>query len=631
MMKVYHNAFLDFFRFPKEPVVIDNIVKLRIAILKEINVNITNVFFCYNYANEWDREYKVEMMYESEDESYKYYVCSIKISEIRTIYYFFTVEYIERLNDIDYKKKVFVEKVGDINSPEFNQAYVSSNNFYNISKWELLFYDNSKFADTRKVSEIYYSIFPDRFNRSFKYVPDKLVKGRVIHNDFNELPVYLPNRDGIVENNDFFLGNIAGIIEKLEYLKALNVTIIYINPIFYAKSNNRYDTLDYLQIDPYLGSEDDFYELCRLAHSYDMKVIIDFVPNHVSNMSEYSKKYSRGTCWWGISDLVEIDLNSPDVQNFFFNEVIYKWLDDTNGNCHKADGIRCDVADEYPLSFIYNLYSRVKAINKNKIVIFEVWEHASNKNVCGLRNYVQGNMCDGVMNYELKDAIFAFICFGNALYFTNVCKSQIQTYPKEARQNMMNIADTHDSIRLITNIGNRPYVQKGDFRNPDILAQDRKWQVDNMFMSKEEYDIAVEKLKLFVMVQYSVFGNPVIYYGTEVGMEGYLDPTNRRCHIFDKGDTKLLDFYQRIGTFRKNTSYLAYANMRFITIEDGFVVYERYTDNESLIIAVNVSDTKKSIKDFLNYNIVLCSGTVSNEYLQPYSAVYLEKIKEKRG
>lgn len=626
-MKIIHDAFLNFFRFPNEPVVLSNSVMLKVAIEKKSDIKISKVCLRYNFANEWDREYVVNMNYESEDYEFMYYVCNVSINEIRTIYYFFTVEYLEKVNGNYFNKFVFVEKIGDLNSPMFNKAYICPING-NISKWELSFYDNTKFTPVRDVAEVYYSIFPDRFFKSPNYIADvSSIPSRVIHNDnFLELPVYLPNRDGIVENNDFFLGNLKGITEKMDYFDSLNVTILYINPIFYAKSNHRYDTLDYLKIDPFLGNEEDFYELCKVAHEHGKKVIIDFVPNHVSSSSDYARKYSRGTCWWGISDLVEINLRSKEVQDFFLNVFIPKWLDDRNSDVQKADGIRCDVADEYPLDFIYNLYGKVKSISTDKLVIFEVWEHASSKNIYGLRNYFQGNMCDSVMNYELKDAMLSFICDNNSTYFANVCKSQIQTYPKEARQNLMNIADTHDSIRLITRIGNKPYVQKGDFRNLMILAEDRKWQVDNLFMSKTDYENAKLLLKLFVMLQYTIFGNPVIYYGTEVGMEGYLDPSNRRYHIFGNGDMELLEFYRKIGKFRKNSPYLAYVDMKFKVIDDGFVIYERYNKDRSLIVAINVSDLPKSINEYSNYTNVFSVGNVEQNSLSSKSGVFLEKF-----
>lgn len=624
-MKIVHDAFLNFFRYPNEPVVIGDSVRLKIAIEKLRNIEILKVCLRYNFANEWNNEYVVDMDYESKDGTFIYYVCDVRIDMIKTIYYFFTVEYVEIINGIRENKYVFVEKIGDLNSYMFNCSYVCPVNG-NVSKWELSFYDNSKFTPIRDVPEIFYNIFPDRFNRSNNYnINVDCLQNRVIHENTDELPIYLPNRDGIVENNDFFLGNLKGITEKMDYLDSLNVTIIYINPIFYAKSNHRYDTLDYLKIDPFLGMEEDFYELCKVAHEHGKKVIIDFVPNHVSKDSQYAKKYSRGSCWWGIPDLVEINLNSKEVQKFFFEVFIPKWLDDRNSNFHKADGIRGDVADEYPLDFIYGLYECVKSISKDKLVIFEVWEHASSKNIYGLRNYFQGNMCDSVMNYELKDAMHAFICANNSTYFANVCKSQIQTYPKEARQNLMNIADTHDSIRIITSIGNKPYVQKGDFRNPSILTEDRKWQVNNMFMSEADYKNAKDKLKLFAMIQYTIFGNPAIYYGTEVGMEGYLDPTNRRYHIFYKGDMELLRFYQDLGAFRSRTSYLVYADTRFLVIEDGFIVYERYTKDKSLIVAINVSNTPKNINEYSSYENVFSVGNIEYNSISGKSGVFLEK------
>ena len=129
-----------------------------------------------------------------------------------------------------------------------------------------------------------YQIFPDRFAKSGT-MPD--VKGRIQRNDWGGLPSYKPNAKGKVLNNDFFGGNFKGIEEKLPYLKALGVTVIYLNPIFEAASNHRYDTSDYMKIDTYLGTEDDFRSLVESAEKQGIRVILDGVFNHTGDDSVY--------------------------------------------------------------------------------------------------------------------------------------------------------------------------------------------------------------------------------------------------------------------------------------------------------------------------------------------------------
>ena len=132
-----------------------------------------------------------------------------------------------------------------------------------------------------------YQIFPDRFCRS--RLPDAagLVGDRTVHENWQDTPEYRPDERGEIRNRDFFGGDLAGIISKLDYLKSLGVTTLYLNPIFEAASNHRYNTADYMAIDPMLGTEEDFRALCREAHARGMRVLLDGVFNHTGSASRY--------------------------------------------------------------------------------------------------------------------------------------------------------------------------------------------------------------------------------------------------------------------------------------------------------------------------------------------------------
>ena len=95
-----------------------------------------------------------------------------------------------------------------------------------------------------------YQIMPDRFARAEGYGD---ANGKKLRTDWGGMPEYLPDKNGKILNNDFFGGNLEGVRRKLPYLKSLGVTHIYLNPIFKAYSNHRYDTGDYLTVDPLLG------------------------------------------------------------------------------------------------------------------------------------------------------------------------------------------------------------------------------------------------------------------------------------------------------------------------------------------------------------------------------------------
>ena len=215
-----------------------------------------------------------------------------------------------------------------------------------------------------------YQIFPDRFHKAEGFGKRRREEA-VYHENWYEKP-YL-DIDPVSGDNratDFFGGNLAGVEEKLPYLKKLGVTVIYFNPIFKAHSNHRYDTGDYETIDPLLGTTKDFKRLCDKAKAMGIRVLLDGVFSHTGDDSRYfnrmgrypgpgayqspdSPYYSwykfqefplRYKAWWGFPTLPEVEKNDPSYQKYMFDSrtgIVPKWL--KNG----ASGWRLDVADEY--------------------------------------------------------------------------------------------------------------------------------------------------------------------------------------------------------------------------------------------------------------------------------------------
>ena len=236
---------------------------------------------------------------------------------------------------------------------------------------------------------IIYQIFPDRFNRGAEGPTG--ICGRKIHSDLHDDPCFLPDKDGKVLNDDFFGGTLRGITEKLPYLKSLNVSAIYLNPIFKAFSNHRYDTGDFMQIDPMLGTESDLKDLIAKADELNIKIILDGVFNHVGDDSVYFNKYHRYPSvgayeskesqyygwfdfisypdeymsWWGIKTLPAINEENSSYIDYICgkNGVLEHYL--KLGVC----GMRLDVVDELPQNFVRKLRQSVKSVNKNAIII----------------------------------------------------------------------------------------------------------------------------------------------------------------------------------------------------------------------------------------------------------------------
>ena len=241
---------------------------------------------------------------------------------------------------------------------------------------------------------VMYQIFPDRFCQSGSCDLTGKITPYWVHENKDDVPVYLPDANGEVLNNDFYGGNLNGIREKLPYLQELGVEILYLNPIFYAWSTHRYDTCDYKRIDPMLGTEEDFRALCAEAHAHGMKVILDGVFSHVGSRSAYfqqaihdpSSPY-RGwfrfqhypdvyDSWWGITTLPCVDKMNPDFIRYMIDDedsVAVHWLK------LGADGWRLDVVDELPDAFLARLRARIRAYKPDALLIGEVWEDASNK------------------------------------------------------------------------------------------------------------------------------------------------------------------------------------------------------------------------------------------------------------
>ena len=226
---------------------------------------------------------------------------------------------------------------------QLGEAYVTTGDG---EAWQLTVYEPSPAPDWfgRGVT---YQIFPDRFRRVS--IPDvsHMPGHRWLHRSWNEQPVFLPDEHGQITNRDFFGGSLQGITEKLDYLAGLGVTTLYLNPIFEAASNHRYDTGDYRAIDPLLGTEADFRALCTAAHQRGMRVILDGVFNHTgsnsryfnaegyypepgaaqSQNSEYYNWYSfhpwpsEYDAWWGVRTLPAVNEEQPDYRDFIFGGV----------------------------------------------------------------------------------------------------------------------------------------------------------------------------------------------------------------------------------------------------------------------------------------------------------------------
>ena len=465
-------------------------------------------------------------------------------------------------------------------------------------------YEREYISPKRFGGRIVYQIFPDRFYRK-----EPLSAGfddRIIHNDLNALPLFRPV-NGIVKNNDYFGGNLRGIIDKLPYLKSLGIGAIYLNPIFESHSNHRYDTADYMRVDPMLGDNNDFKRLCECAHSADILIVLDGVFSHTGADSVYFNKYGRygkniGAFnddkspwrswykwddssigyhgWWGFETLPEVNENDTGFRTFICGEggVIDYWLS------LGADGFRLDVADELPDSFIAEIRKAVKRWGDDKILIGEVWEDAAIKIAYDVRRqYYWGYELDSVMNYPFREAIIEFVRGADSELFINRVMEIIENCPKPMMDLNLNLLSTHDTDRLLTALTRRED------------NHDREWQ-SLQWLSRDEYLRGVEMAKLAFALLLTLPGIPMIYYGDEIGMQGYSDPFNRGYFKWDDMDDNLYATVRNIIAMRRQNSAFVDGVLVRVFEEEGCIAYLRKNDESTVFVAVNRADLEYTIQ-----------------------------------
>jgi 4-alpha-glucanotransferase len=413
---------------------------------------------------------------------------------------------------------------------------------------------------------VMYQIFVDRFfNGEDQQQVLNPKKGSLLHSHWDNTPYYIRDVDTKeIVAFDFFGGNLRGVMAKLSYLKELGITVIYFNPIFESASNHRYDIADYKKIDPMLGDNALFAELCAQAGKMGISIILDGVFSHTgsdsiyfnregnypsigayqSKDSPYYKWYRFAEhpavyeSWWGIDTLPNVEELEPSYLEYMIegqDSVVNYWLK------QGAKGWRLDVVDELPDAFVKKLYHTVKAADPENIVIGEVWEDASHKSSYGkLREYLNGDELDSVMNYPFRKILLDFFLGDtDAEYTQQALLSLYENYPREHFYAMMNLIGTHDVPRILTLLGEAP---------PDTtlsIAEQAKYR-----LTAPQKTLAKARLKMLSLWQMTFPGVPCVYYGDEAGNQGYKDPFNRGTYPWGQEDRELLDWYKQVIAIR---------------------------------------------------------------------------------
>ena len=410
-----------------------------------------------------------------------------------------------------------------------------------------------------------YQIFPDRFCSSGKKDAAACLHPDChYHESWDEEPE-LGAGEKDSESVDFFGGDLRGVIEKLPYLRGLGVECIYMNPIFRARSNHKYDTGDYMCVDPSFGTEEDLRELCEKARETGIRVLLDGVFSHTGSVSRYfdadgsyggdgahareDSPYAAWytfrkwpddyECWWDIATLPNLNENEPSCRDFFIDaedSVTAHYLRDG------ASGWRLDVADELPMEYLRALRARVKGVNRLGAVLGEVWEDASHKiSYDRMRTYCAGDTLDGVMNYPLRDALLSFLVGRtDAGALCRELEAQRENYPPQFLYSCMNLLGSHDKPRAISVLsGEGDLEPPRERRRPTSLAPLR-------------YELGRARYLAALTFVSALPGMPSVYYGDEAGLTGMADPFCRRPYPWGHEDETLVRAVRRVLTGRKS-------------------------------------------------------------------------------
>ncbi len=428
---------------------------------------------------------------------------------------------------------------------------------------------------------IIYQIYVDRFCKEGEVETRKPL---IMRDDWGG-KIKKNTTDPLIINLEVFGGNISGIISKLDYLKELGVTAIYLNPISLANSNHKYDTSDYMKIDDMFGTEDDFKNFLALAKEKGMKVFIDGVYNHTGSDSlyfnregtfdtlgaykskdsifykwydfmEYPKVYRS---WWGIDTLPSINGECEEFHEFIAGDggVLEKFLK------LGVDGVRLDVVDEINDKFVKKISKKVKEFGKNHVIMGEVWEDAATKIAYdSRRKYFSDNELNSVMNYPIKETVLKYVFTGDPTELESTVRMLENNYPKVVKDNLMNFLTTHDTKRVFSAI---------------LKAND-----DNEEVAQKIYKIASTLI-------FTLPGVPSIFYGDEYGMQDN-DESSRGCFDWKNYKNKVYDWFLKLTKVRKLKVFKD-GEMNVLYSKNGKFVFERTTKDERVVVAVNMTDS----------------------------------------
>ncbi len=458
---------------------------------------------------------------------------------------------------------------------------------------------------------IFYQIFPDRFAKSTSL----------------EKPTHLESWDFPLTRYGFKGGDLLGVYEKLDYLQDLGVNALYFNPIFTSAANHRYHTYDYYQVDPILGGNAVFFKLLEEAHRRNIHIILDGVFNHASRgffqfnhilengekspyldwftvygfpMNAYQGKPNY-SCWWNLPALPQFNTDNPQVRSYLF-DVAKHWID------QGVDGWRLDVPFEInDETFWRQFRTATKKTNSDAYLVGEIPSEA--------QEWLQGDMFDGVMNYQFSAACVGFFGAGSrdeamisgmmglpevpnldAAGFAQRTKQLLEIYPRQNALAQLNLLDSHDMPRFLSMVSGH-----------------------------------VGAFKMATLFQMTYPGVPCIYYGNEIGLMGGRDPDNRAAFPWDESNwnNEIRNAVKSYAHIRHENPVLRTGDYIPIFAEDRCLAFVRNLDGQLMIVAINAGDSNWDLNlpvaEYLKDDTVLLdlingqSGVIEDGYFRKVS------------
>lgn len=433
---------------------------------------------------------------------------------------------------------------------------------------------------------IVYNIFPDSFATSRRNISDAADEVEW------ENGLKLKSRLG---------GTIKGITENLDYISEMGFNCLYLNPVFVAGEYHKYDILDYHHISPNLGTDEDFDELVRQAHSRGMRIIIDGVFNHCSwyffafddvvrsgENSRYKDWFydlkfpvirpenenepPTYSCFAYERKMPKLNSSNPEVLDYFVGVGTY-WIEK-----HHVDGWRLDVANEVSRDFWRAFKHATRAVDPKSVMIGEIWESAE--------SWLQGDMFDSTMNYDFRKNCRDF--FGteviNATEFDARVTQMNYRYPSGILRGQLNLLDSHDVNRFFS-------YCRGDIR----------------------------RLRLAEIFLFMVPGVPCVFYGDELGMNGDTEYTLRGPMPWTDATYDEREFFKKLISLRSNNETLIYGKYRKLFTDDkGLYVFERSYNKDVITVAINARDIVAAIPDLVPEYEPLMSFSFTCNELGPF-------------